>query len=98
MELLLQQGEHIKELIQVIKLHGENVSIQLESEKTSKRVSNPTTYMECEYAALPYPRPVFYHPTDPMMYVKECGHAFRKEHFLQWIKSHDTCMECSALL
>jgi len=96
--ILLQDSENIKDLIRIIKNHGENVSRQLEITRVSKEKTHSNSYMECEYSSIPYTRPVYYHPTDPMILVKECGHAFRKEHFLQWIKKNDTCMECSALL
>jgi len=105
-KVFLQNSENIKELIQLMMLHEKNVANYIDAtEDVSMNLEpNPilsNTYIECEYGMLPiwakYPR-ISFKPEDPMILIKECGHSCRKEHFLQWIKYHHTCMDCSTLL
>jgi hypothetical protein len=106
MDLFLQNSENIKELIQLMIIHEKNVANHLSNANEGSMDLSPgpilsNTYTECEYGMLPiwakYPR-VSFKPEDPMILIKECGHSCRKEHFLQWIKDHHTCMDCSTLL
>ena len=110
-KVLLQNSENIKELLRLMKIHENNVANHsMQKEDVSMNLApipHPSppivsnTYMECEYALLPtwsiHPR-VYFKPEDPMVLIKECGHTCRKEHFLQWIKKHHTCMDCSSVL
>ena len=104
-KVFLQNSENIKDLIQLMILHEKNVEKHYATNEDSMNLDPippiPDTYSECEYGMLPtwaiYPRVIF-KPEDPMIVIKKCGHSSRKEHFLQWIKDHNTCMECSTLL
>jgi len=108
MDLFLQNSENIKELLQLMILHEKNVATHLSNPLSNQDVSmnlEPSaysnTYTECEYGMLPtwakYPR-ISFKPEDRMILIKECGHSCRKEHFLEWIKHHNTCMDCSVVL
>jgi hypothetical protein len=59
-----------------------------------------SSYIEYEYGAIPPSIKCYEHfkETDPMIVVKSCGHGFRKEPFMEWIKTHHTCMQCASLL
>jgi hypothetical protein len=109
--VLLQSSENIKEILRLMKLHEENITryvsqdndvVMTPSDTNTKKADKPlhtNTYDEYEYTSLPYwaiRHP--YNHNDPMILIKECGHTCRKDHFLQWIKHHNTCMECSSVL
>ncbi len=59
-----------------------------------------SSYLEYEDGAIPPSIKCYEHfkETDPMIVVKSCGHGFRKEPFMEWIKTHHTCMQCASLL
>lgn len=98
-QLLLQNSENIKTMLRIMQLHEENISRHYNTD--TDVVMNSKTYSECEYASLPVGciRPSSYiKPTDPMILTHKCGHTCRKEHFLEWIKTHQTCMTCGTPL
>ena len=94
-QILLQNSENIKTMLRIIQLHEENIShhFNIDTDVTM----NSKSYTEYEYASLPVGciRPSSYmKPTDPIIMIHKCGHTCRKEHFLEWIKTHQTCMTC----
>ncbi len=102
-QVLLQNSENIKELIHLMKLHEETILNRIEPIKEPMNIESnepihTPNYMECEYYSLPHYSKCIpsFEPKDKMILVKACGHAFRKEPFLNWIKTHKTCMECTA--
>jgi len=120
--IFLRNSENLKQLIELMKLHEQNINTNLELKRltykdkesntdtsidTDTDVSmnintpvNTSTYMECEYGTIPSSIKCYDHfkTNDPMIVVKSCGHAFRKEPFMEWIKMHHTCMQCASLL
>ena len=99
-QVFLQNSENIRELIQLMKLHEETILNRVEPMIMDTEPIHTTSYIECEYSSLsPYSKCIpSFEPKDKMILVRACGHAFRKEPFLQWIKTHKTCMECPTLL
>ena len=102
--ILLQSNENIKSLINLMMLHEENISRNI-PKHDSDILMNANTYVECEYASLTNPVNKWnvitsesFKPNEPMILVKECGHTFKKEYFMNWIKTHNTCMYCPAVL
>lgn len=102
-QALLQSSENIKEIIRVMRIHEENMMRHMTDNDVVMHTQTPietNTYIEYEYASLPswcIHKP-YIKSKDPMILIKECGHICRKEHFLQWIKHYNTCMECSTVL
>jgi hypothetical protein len=99
-QVFLQNSENIRELIQLMKLHEETILHREPMNLDSTEPIQTPSYVECEYSSLsPYSKCIpSFEPKDKMILVRACGHAFRKEPFLNWIKTHKTCMECPTLL
>lgn len=100
-QVLLQSSENIKSLINIIMLHEENISRNIPHDPDiSMNLSNPlnsNTFIDGEY--LSQPRWGFIAESyEQIILVRECGHTFKREPFMQWIKKHNTCMYCRALL
>ena len=77
-----------------------DTDVSMNINTTVNTTVNTPTYMECEYGTIPSSIKCYDHfkTNDPMIVVKSCGHAFRKEPFMEWIKMHHTCMQCASLL
>ncbi len=109
-QVFLQNSQNIKSVLEVmklqeevLKLHQENASrIQTETTEDTDIVMDPNTYLECSYGSLICPTNTFYSvpfkASDSVIMVRQCGHTFKRDIFLNWIKNHNTCMYCSVHL
>lgn len=102
--VLLKSSQNIAELIQVIRLHEENIA-RVTSQLQEDVKMNPGTYYEGEYGTIMYPENItclitreYFKPNDPVVVVRECNHIFKREPFFHWIKYHNNCPRCSAVL
>jgi predicted Zn-ribbon and HTH transcriptional regulator len=104
-EILLQNSKNLTALIHLMKLHEENIArFSHDTENDTDILMKPSLYTECDYSTLitnvkmcPMTR-TFFVPTDKVILVRECGHLFKKEAFLEWITSHSTCPRCKVNL
>ena len=103
-QVLLQNSKNIKALIDLMKAHEDNIKKINEQASEDKDVStNSYLFVECEYSNLMVPSSkicqmtrTYFVPTDKVIRVRECGHLFKKEPFLEWIKIHTNCPSCTA--
>lgn len=103
-EILLQNSKNITSLINLMKVHEENIK-RFKMEPSQDDVTmKQTFYMESEYSGLstsvktcPMTRTCF-SPNDIVILVRECGHVFKKAPFLDWLAYHSTCPRCNARL
>jgi hypothetical protein len=103
--VLLQSSENIKSLINLMMLHEENIARNIPTQDQDismipMNTMNSNTYIECEYGHDPGTLTLSsrWKYNDKTILVIECGHTFKKEHFMNWIKTHNTCMYCPAVL
>lgn len=87
-----------------MKVHEENIK-RYKNEESEDRdiIMKQNLYIECEYSCLlvstvkmcPMSRTYFV-STDKVILVRECGHVFKREPFLDWAAGHSTCQRCTA--
>jgi hypothetical protein len=103
-EILLQNSKNITSLINLMKVHEENIKrYRKETHEDIDILMKTNLYIECEYSSLlnsnvkmcPIDRSYFI-ATDKVVLVRECGHVFKREPFFEWATSHMTCPRCSA--
>jgi len=111
-EILLQNSKNITSLINLMKVHQENIKQykkdthqdnDKDKDKDKDVLMKPNLYIECEYSSLlgsnikicPIDRSYFL-PTDKVILVRECGHVFKREPFLEWADCHTFCPRCAA--
>jgi predicted Zn-ribbon and HTH transcriptional regulator len=103
-EILLQNSKNITSLINLMKIHEENIKLfKKENQEEQDVVMKPNFYIECDYSSLsstsikrcPITRTSFM-PDDCVIFVRECGHVFKREPFYEWITGHSTCPRCTA--
>ena len=104
-QVLLQNSKNIKALIDLMKAHEENIKKMKEETSEDKDVSmnDYLLYVQCDYSNIMAPSSnicpmsrTYFVPTDKVIYVRECGHLFKKDPFLEWIKTHKNCPRCTA--
>lgn len=105
-DILLQNSKNITSLINLMKVHEENIKQykkNIQEEKDKDVFMKPSLYLECEYASLldfnvkNYPKDCSYFlPRDKVILVRECGHVFKRDSFLEWADGHTTCPQCAA--
>ena len=105
-EILLQNSKNVTALIHLMKLHEENIArLTHPIPEDTDILMKPRLYTECEYSTLISPNVkmcpmtrTFFVPTDKVIQVRECGHLFKKEPFLEWVTTHSTCPRCKTNL
>jgi hypothetical protein len=106
-QVLLQNSKNIKALIDLMKAHEENIKKMNEEPSEDKDVSmnDYLLYVQCDYSNILAPSSkicpmtqTYFVPTDKVIVVRECGHLFKREPFLEWIKTHTNCPRCTARL
>jgi predicted Zn-ribbon and HTH transcriptional regulator len=103
-ELLLQNSKNLTEMIKVLKLHEENVA-RLSSNEDKDVHMNPQYFVECIFEILINPKykyclmtREYFQAKDKVVLVRECGHIFKREPFMDWANKTSTCPRCKARL
>ena len=102
-EILLQNSKNITSLIHLMKVHEENIKrYKIESPEDNDVTMKQNLYVDCEYSSVgstvkmcPMTRTYFV-STDKVILVRECGHVFKRDPFLEWVAGHSTCPRCTA--
>jgi len=105
-QVLLQNSKNIKALIDLMKVHEDNIkNMRVNVTEDTDISMNTYLYAECDYATIMAPSTkvcpmsrTYFVPTDKVILVRECGHIFKREPFLEWIKCHTTCPRCTSRL
>lgn len=105
-QVLLQNSKNIKALIDLMKAHEENIKRVKEDVAQDNDVPmNSPLYNEYIYSNLCAPSEkvcpmsrTYFTPTDKVIMVRECGHIFKKDPFMEWTKNQFVCPRCSCKL
>ena len=103
-EILLQNSKNITFLIQLMKVHEENIKrYSNESREDNDVLMKQSLYIECEYSSLNNPKITIcplsnrvFMPNNLVVLVRECGHIFKRDPFIIWSASHSNCPQCKA--
>jgi len=104
--ILLQNSKNIASLIQLMKVHEENTSrIHKILPEDNDIMMKPVFYTEGDYGSLVSPTiktcsltRTSFTATDRVILLRECGHLFKKEPFLEWMKTYSVCPRCNRQL
>jgi hypothetical protein len=101
-QVLLQNSKNIKALIDLMKVHEENIKKMRDHSEDTDVSMNNNLYVECEYSNVMNPSSkicpmtrTYFITTDKVILVRECGHLFKRDPFLEWVKMRPTCPQCS---
>jgi hypothetical protein len=102
--VLLQDSKNLTALIQLMKLHEENVKRYTnELNEDTDVLMKQSLYIECEYSAISAPKITIcplsqscFMGNTSVILVRECGHLFKREPFMAWAATHSTCPRCKA--
>lgn len=100
-QILLENSKNLTSLIQLMKLHEENIKKLISLGNDTDVSMSYVTYAEGTYSSILAPQyktcnlsREYFQPQDKVYIVRECGHIFKKTPFLEWISKNKVCPIC----